>query len=283
LLVAVLIVAASAVAAAADAPRDSLSVGECVALARLHAPEVEARNSEARAAGYDSTAARFNGRPNYSIFGGVIAYPEGAYDPALTNLGEYGVRLGLELPLMDGGARKRERAQAALQAVGAAAARDLASRDAGLRAAAVALGALHQHELEYARRESLAWLDQLAELVQSGVRAGAHGRADEVRVLLERDAQRSDLVSVIESRDALLRELAQLIGRESGPALLVSESDAATERAPSEADSLALFAGIESAPEIRAVRSLEASERLAVEEAQHRAPRGSRRGRRVWG
>jgi len=257
-------------AALPAAAPESLTVTQCVALARAAAPDVRAVTADARAARLDSAAAMRNGRPAYALFGSALVAPEHFYDPVVTDLGGYSLKLGLEQPLLDGGARRRDRTQSALAAAGALAALERATRDAGLRAAGVALGALRQRELEAADRETLAWLDHLASLVESGVRSGAREHADAVRTRIERDVVESELTSIAEVGDALGRELAALLGRDAAGAPALLEPAPAEDAAPTAADSLALLARAGDAPEVRTARFAAAGERLALEQARRR-------------
>jgi outer membrane protein TolC len=256
--------------AAMSTTPDSLTVAQCVVLARAAAPEVRARGADALAARLDSSAAARNGRPAYSLFGGALVAPRGYYDPVVTDLGQYALKLGLELPLLDAGSRRRDRRQAALAAAGAVVELERVTRDAGLRAAEVALGSLRQRELEGSDREALAWLDRLTALIESGVRSGARERADAVRARIERDAVESELLSIGEVRDVLARELAELTGRGDGGPLLLAEPDAAQDAPPLAPDSLDLLARGERSPEVSAARFAEANERLALEQARCR-------------
>src|SRR5262252_7001926 len=85
ILAAVLALAPGGAAAAllGEDTRDSLSIGECVSLARERAPEVQARLSELAGARFDSTVAWKNHRPAFDIAGGLLVAPQGFYDPAL--------------------------------------------------------------------------------------------------------------------------------------------------------------------------------------------------------
>src|SRR5262252_1841412 len=161
---------------------DTLTVEECVALARQRAPEVRALSFSREAARLDSIALAHNRRPAYSVFGGTMIAPNGFYDPVATNLGEYELKAGLQVPLADGGARSRERKRGALSAQDAIIESARASRDAGLRAAAVALDALRAREETTALLETLAWLERLRLLVASEVRGGSRDRTDADRV-----------------------------------------------------------------------------------------------------
>ena len=80
-----------------------LAVRDCVALARARAPEVRIARAASLAARQDSVGHSFDQRPTFSLFGGATVAPDGYYDPALTNLGEYELKVGMEWPLRDAG------------------------------------------------------------------------------------------------------------------------------------------------------------------------------------
>lgn len=249
---------------------ESLTVAQCVALARAAAPEVRARAGDREAARLDSLAAERDRPPNYAIFGGTLIAPSGFYDPVITNLGEYALKLGMAMPLLDAGERRRGREQAALAAATALAELERAGRDAGVRTAVTALGLLRQHELEDSDRETLSWLERLASLIESAVRSGARDRADLTRVQLERDAVTEDLLSLVQVRDALGRELAELTGGASAGAIVVAGSDSSVDAPPAAADSLLLLERVARSPEVRAARFAEANERLALDQARRK-------------
>ncbi len=249
---------------------DRLTVDQCVALALDRAPDVRSSVQDLTAAQLDSSAARLNRRPAFTLFGGATVAPSGFYDPALTNLGEYGLKVGVTAPLLDAGARRRERAQADLGVAGAAANRDLVVRDAGIRAAGSSLGILRQQELEAAARDALEWLDRLGALIQSGVRAGVHGRSDAVRVQLAHDAVVADLLSVRLVSEALERQLAQLLALDPPRTVSIVEPDATADAAPADEDSVRLLAAVERAPEVRAARAAALSSRLALDQVRRR-------------
>ena len=257
-------------AEAAGAPPESLTVAQCVALARAAAPEVRALAAGRQAAGLDSAAAALNRRPAYTLTGGATVAPPFSYDPVITNLGEYRLLVGMQVPLRDAGERRRERAQAGLGAAAASAELERAAREAGERAAEVALGLLRLKTQERSGREALDWLDRLSSLITAGVRAGGQDRAAAVRVALERDAVGSDLIALEADAGALGRELAELTGLGEAVLPRVVEPEAGDDAAPAPADSSALLAWAESAPEVMALRSEEAGERLALESARRK-------------
>ncbi len=100
--------------------------------------------------------------------------------------------------------------------------------------------------------------------------AGVRGSSDSVRVALERDAALSDYESVQLEAGIAALELLGLIGRDSSAGLAIREPSAALDRAPTEADSLRLAAGIERQPEIALARASEAQGRLDLMDAQRR-------------
>src|SRR5439155_1629217 len=138
-----------------------------------------------------------------------------------------------------------------------------AAPEAGERAAEVALGLLRLKAQERSGREALDWLDRLSSLITAGVRAGGQDRAAAVRVAIERDAVGSDLIALEADAGALGRELAELTGLGEAVLPRVVEPEAGDDAAPSPADSSALLAWAESAPEVMALRSEEAGERRA--------------------
>src|SRR2546426_11299091 len=92
----------------------SLTVEQCVTLARERAPDVTAAAALRLSARSDSIATWYNRRPSFALSGGAALAPKGFYDPVITNLGDYQLTLGMGWPLLDGGIRARERARAAL-------------------------------------------------------------------------------------------------------------------------------------------------------------------------
>src|SRR5580765_1014868 len=134
---------------------DSLTVDECVVLARQAAPAVRAAGLEAAAARGDSTAAAVNHRPAVSVLAGAWVAPDGFYDPTITNLGEYELKLSLDWTATDGGrlARARRRGELDLRAADQRAAAEM--RDAGLDAARLAIRALRMQREVLAQERTL--------------------------------------------------------------------------------------------------------------------------------
>src|SRR5262249_59681738 len=116
--------------------------------------------------------------PAYPLCGGALVAPKGFYDPALTNLGEYELKVGMDWPLRDAGVRAHGRRAAELDARAALADQRLATRDAGLRAGELALASVRLAEQGRTQREALAWLDPLAGGLAAAARAGPRGHAD---------------------------------------------------------------------------------------------------------
>jgi outer membrane protein TolC len=209
-----------------------------------------------------------NGRPTLALDGGALVAPEGFYDPAATNLGEYHAKVVLDWPLKDNGARRRARQTAALTAQGARLDAARAARDAELRAIEVALDLLRTDELRQAQRDAEAWLDDLATLVGAGVRSGRRGRAEGERVAIEHDAAESAELASEGARGAFARELASLIGRPGDDRIAVRAPAGETGPAPAPVDSAALLARQESLPDVRRAITEEALRRVAIEEAR---------------
>ena len=255
--------------ALADAPAlsDSLTVGECVARAREHAPEPRVLAAERIAAALDSSAIFRARRAAFSFQVGAMVAPHRFYDPAITNLGEYGLKLGVEAPLVDGGSRRRERERGALASGESRLRLEQGARDAGLLAGALAVEWLRLTETERTQIEAVAWLEHLAGVMESGVRAGVRGRADALRALLERDAAAAALDLTRRDLAATSRALTRAIGAgEPYRPAIRSESD--SEVPPTDADSLALIAALEHAPEVRLAGLSEAQRRIDLDAAR---------------
>jgi outer membrane protein TolC len=254
----------------AQAPLDSLTVEQCVALARGHAPDVMAAAAMQGAARADSIATGFNRRPALSLNGGALVAPRGFYDPVVTNLGEYQLKIAAEWPLLGAGARARERSRAALEAAAATGDLAQAAREAGRRAAAVALDALRQSENERSQTDALAWLDRLADMLQPAVRAGARTRADAMRVDLERSTVAAALLETRRMRVTLERELVELVGRLEQARVAVIEPGAEAETPLASPDSTRLLERAATTPSVHAAEIEEARQRVAIQEARRR-------------
>jgi len=240
--------AGSGVAPASGA--QALSVRDCVRRAREHAPEVLIARASRESARQDSILHSFDQRPAYALFGGATVAPRDFYDPAITNLGEYELKLGMDWPLRDAGVRAHDRGAAALDARAALVDQRLAARDAGLRAGELALASLRLAEQERTQRESLSWLDRLAVELSAGARAGTRGRADAQRAVLERDDAASELESTQRAGHSVARELARWLAL---PPDSLAEVEPPAEEAletPTGDDSLAVLARYGVAPEI---------------------------------
>jgi outer membrane protein TolC len=233
----------------------ALSVRDCVMLARERAPEVRIARETGLAARQDSAAHAFDQRPRLSLFGGATVAPDGYYDPALTNLGEYELKLGMEWPLRDAGVRVHGRRAAELDARAALADQRLATRDAGLRAGELALASVRLTEQARAQRESLAWLDRLAVELAAGARAGTRSKADAQRAALERDDAVSALETTERAAHSVARELARWLAM---PPDSMAEVGAPPEDdplgPPTADDSVATLARYGAAPEVTQAR-----------------------------
>jgi outer membrane protein TolC len=249
----------------------ALSVRDCVALARARAPEVRIARETSLAARQDSVGHSFDQRPSFSLFGGATAAPDGYYDPTLTNLGEYELKVGMQWPLRDAGVRAHGRRTAELDASAALADQRLATRDAGLRAGELALTVVELAEEASAQREALSWLDRLALELGADVRAGTRGKADAQRALLGRDDAVSELETTERAAHSVARELSRWLALPPDSLAEVSALEGDPLSAPTTADSLATLARYGAAPEIAQARI--ASERAQVDLALARRRR----------
>ena len=243
---------------------EPLTVPECVRRARERAPEVRIARAASLAARQDSVGHSFDQRPAYSLFGGAMVAPSGYYDPALTNLGEYELKVGMDWPLRDAGVRAHGRRAAELDARAALADQRLAVRDAGLRAGELALASVRLSEQARTQRESLEWLDRLAVELAAGARAGTRGKADAQRAALERDDAVSTLETTTRAGHSVARELARWLALPPDSlAEVIAPPDDEPLGPPTGDDSLSTLARYGAAPEIAQARI--ASERARID------------------
>ena len=256
------------IAEPAVSPAESLTVRECVARARQRAPESRVASAERDAATWDSTATFRNRRVALSFQAGATVAPDHFYDPALTNLGEYALKLRADAPLLDGGARSRGRQHSALVAGESRVSLEQAGRDAGIRAGALAIEWLRLTEAESEQRQSVEWIEHLASVIESGVRSGMRGRADALRATLERDAASAELELTRRDRATVARELGRELGHGESSFPAVREESDAELKPPAESDSLALVGALGVAPEVRLAELGRVERRLDLEAAK---------------
>ena len=249
---------------------EPLTVPECVRRARERAPEVRIARAASLAARQDSVGHSFDQRPAYSLFGGAMVAPSGYYDPALTNLGEYELKVGMDWPLRDAGVRAHGRRAAELDARAALADQRLAVRDAGLRAGELALASVRLSEQARTQRESLEWLDRRAVELAAGARAGTRGKADAQRAALERDDAVSTLETTTRAGHSVARELARWLALPPDSLAAVSPPVDDALGPPTEQDSLATLSRYAASPEVTQARLESERARLELSLARRR-------------
>ena len=250
-------------------PLDSLSIAQCIEMARANAPDVMAAAADLQAARYDSSAAMLNSLPTASLFGSVMIAPRGFYDPTLTDLGQYEFKAGVTVPLLDSGAAARERARAANEAALATLRMRSISREAGLLAGKLAVEALTRLERERFETESLAWIEDFARIIASRVRAGVSAPSDSMRINIERDMVAASLDSTRTGLHVARRELASLLGLSVEALPPIRESMSLEDLGPTTADSLALVSRVVRHPDVAIAQAEEAQARLDVAELRH--------------
>jgi cobalt-zinc-cadmium efflux system outer membrane protein len=221
---------------------DSLTVRGVIARARAHAPQVLAALEATRSAQHAARAAQRNAAPQLRLRSGALIAPEGFYDPALTNLGEYDLRLVGTLPLLDGGARRRGRERAGLDL--ALSSTDLAAgaRDVALEAARLAISVLQTGERSRRRQETMRWASDVLRVLRSGSLAGVRSPSDVARLGLGLQAVASDLAALERQRTIDGHALGTLLNPDSLGTLFTAVRDTAwTESAPTPEDSIALL------------------------------------------
>jgi outer membrane protein TolC len=251
---------------------DSLSVTDCVRLARQHAPALAAARHDESAAAADSAAVARNTDPDVFLSAGATVAPDWSYDPALTNLGEYHLQTGVAWTLADGGHRSRERARAGVESALARERRRLAGRDSGQRAAELGYELLRIDETAAVLEEDARGMQRLSALVIAGLRSGGRSPADSMRLGLALADTRLQLEDLRTERRAAAAELRELIGRAGGDGPVLATPPAGLEAGPTEADSLALLDSIERMPELALARAEEAAARIDSADARHRSP-----------
>ncbi len=267
---ALILIVAFALGVAQPSPgaAESLTVEQCVALARREAPSVAAAGFDRKASEYDSMAIAANGRPALSLRSGAMVAPRGFYDPAVTNLGDYEMKAALEWTLADGGRRARERRRGALDLSAARNRLDLESLAAGRRAAELAVALLRSAESEANLRDSYEWLARLGALVRSGVASGSRSTSDSVRISLERDQVAADLETTLLDRQTAILDLQSLIGRDLLESATIVDPSAAIGREPTTSDSTRLLDSVERQPEVALARSNESAAHLNLLDAR---------------
>jgi outer membrane protein TolC len=265
-------VAEDSVAGLSSPAPDTLSIQECVERARQLSPVVQAAMLDLRAARYDSAAAVRVRSPALSVFARATIAPEGFYDPAFTNLGEYEMKLGVSWPIVGPRAARRARALALNDVQAAATERDRLALEAGLRAAELAVELLRLRDEERSQADALAWLEDLSTLLASQVRAGSAHPSDSVRVGLELDDVRATLDQMQAASAAAQRELAQITGLEESGKLTIREPGPDGDHQPAEADSLRLLSRLALLPDVQSARTAE--ERALLEAERSRARNG---------
>jgi outer membrane protein TolC len=254
-------------------PPDSLSIRQCVERARDLSPEVQAAALDVLAARYDSTATVRSVLPGLGLAARATIAPDGFYDPAYTNLGQYELLLGLTWPVTGPRAARRQRDLAHHDVRAAVFERDRLAFEAAKHAAELAVGLLRLQEQERAQGDALRWLEDLSVLLASQVRGGSAGPADRVRVSLEADAVRAGLEEIRVETAAGQRELALLTGL-PGAGLCLRAPGPEEDRGPSTADSVKMWTGLELLPAIRSARNTE--ERASLEALDTRGRNGWR-------
>ena len=269
-LVLVLLVGSGGAPAAAAAT-DSLTARQCVALSQRVAPEVRAAAEAARAAEYDARAARWNAAPQLRLHSGALYAPEGSYDPAITNLGAYDLKLVGTLPLLDGGGRRRERERALTGAALARTELALGERDVALQAAQLALSLLQIAARARRRDETVRWASDVLRAVEAGARAGVRSPSDVARLRLDLHAITTDLADLERQRELQGHALGALLFADSAVTSFTAVRDTTwSERPPSPEDSVALVARFEGSAEVARASAAVRLADLALADARRR-------------
>jgi outer membrane protein TolC len=255
---------------ALDAAADTLTIRACLALARERAPALLAAHHDQQAAARESTAVARERGPDWAVTSDATVAPAGFYDPTVTNLGEYDLKLGFTWPLKDGGKRMLARSRSTLDLSAARFLSAQVTRDVGLRAAELAADLLRLQEIASAQLGALEWTISLGSLVRHGVAGGMTSAADSIRIGLERDTAASSLQSTLQESRTDELELLQLIGRDPSAHVVIAPPAPGSDRPPDAQDSLRLLASADRMPEIALAQITEARGSLDLIEARRR-------------
>ena len=248
---------------------DSLSVRGCAALALSGSAETQAARWSAIAAARDAAATRRNAAPELRLHSGTWIAPSGFYDPAITNLGQYDFKVVMDLNLIDGGRRRRDRARSETSARQADAELTAASGAAGLEAARLATEVLLTRGGIERRRDQERWTARVLEAVRSSARAGLRSPSDVNRLQLDLQTlamDRADLESALASS---ARALGAFLDPGSAGTRFEAVRDSIwTEASPSEIDSSNVFRRFEGSADVRRAEAAAATARLDLESAR---------------
>jgi outer membrane protein TolC len=224
-------------------PAESLTVRQCVALSLGAAPEVLAAMDGASAAQHDLIAACSNAHPELHLHSSAWVAPEGNYDPAATNLGQYELRLVGTLPLYDGGALRRERDRAGATAHAAGTGLTATSRDVARRAAELGVEILQVSATARRRRDAREWTEGVLRNLQASARAGVRSPSDVARLQLDLRSTEVELDDLDAESARQGRALAALIFPDSlGLSFTQVRDTTGNESPPTGADSAGVLA-----------------------------------------
>jgi len=252
------------------AAADSLTIRDCVILARERAPALIAARHDQQAAAYESTAVARERGPDWAVVSDALVAPAGFYDPTITNLGEYDLKVGFNWPLADAGKRNLARRRSGLDLSAARWQSAQVARDVGLRAAELAANILRLQETAAAQLGSVEWTLSLGALVRRGVVGGVRSAADSVRIGLDRDVAATSLQSTLQESRTDELELLGLIGRDPSAHVAITPPPPDSERPPGAEDSLRLIGSADRMPEIALAEITAARGHLDLIETQRR-------------
>ena len=266
-----LFLACSQASASSDsnASPDSLSVRGCAAVALAGSAETQAARWSAIAAARDAAAARRNAAPELRLHSGALIAPSGFYDPAITNLGQYDLKVAMDLTLLDGGRRRRERARSETSARQADAEFTAVSGAAGLEAARLATEVLLTRGGIERRRDQERWTAQVLDAVRASARAGLRSPSDVNRLQLDLQTLAMDRGDLESSLASSARALGAFLDPASSGARFEAVRDTAwTEASPTENDSSSIFRRFEGSADVRKAEAAASVARLDLESAR---------------
>jgi outer membrane protein len=191
---------------------ETLKLDQCLSLAKANCPILKQAGLSLRSAGLARQELTTTGLPQLRFSAGA-SYAPGTkhfgYDPAVSNLGEFGSRVILEQPLYDGGLRHLKALQADIDVSRLTKEQQLAIRDLEFEVRQSFIENLRAQEEVKLREQAVRELTDYLDLVNRLSAGGAAARTDVLRTQVELSTASTALS---QSRQSLMEAKYQLAG-----------------------------------------------------------------------
>jgi outer membrane protein len=194
---------------------DSLSIDECVAIAKANNPDLSIAARETLAAEFKKTAAAKASLPLFKFSGGAGYAPWSlsfGYDPAVSNGGELGARVIAEQTLYDGGLRSLDFRLAALDVDYQGLAYRRTEVDLIYEARDMFIGLLRAQQEQSSHAESVSRLADYVDLVRRLNKAGTAAYTDLLSARIELTNARTATMTAAQAVALAKYRLAQIMG-----------------------------------------------------------------------